>query len=108
MVRTNKPVIAGWLDIVAGIIWLFFVVLLILILIGFSVGFGTPSGVTQGRLWLVSITFALPGILAIAGGLFSIRRRNWMLALIGSICVVPLGLGIIAVVLLAQSRNAFN
>ena len=108
MVRTNKPLNAGWLDIVAGVIWLFFVAFLILILIGFSVGFGAPTGIMQVRLWLVCIAFALPGVLGIAGGLFSLRRRNWTLALIGSIFVVPLGLGIVAVVLLAQSRNEFN
>jgi hypothetical protein len=31
-----------------------------------------------------------------------------VLAIIGSICAVPLGLGIIATVLIVQSRNMFN
>jgi hypothetical protein len=31
-----------------------------------------------------------------------------VLAIIGSICAVPLGLGIIAIVLIIQSRNVFN
>ena len=36
-----------------------------------------------------------------------IKTRGWTLALIGSICTIPLGLGIVAVVLLVQSKNDF-
>jgi len=108
IVRTNKPTIAGWLDIVAGIIWLLFVAFVILLVIGFAVGFGNYNEFSQARIWVIFIAFALPGILAIVGGVFSQRRRIWILALIGSVCAVPLGLGIIAVILLIQSRNEFT
>jgi hypothetical protein len=108
MVITNKPTIVGWLDIVAGIIGLLFVAFIILIVIGFAVGFGNYNEFSQARIWVIFIAFALPGILAIIGGISSIKRRNWTLVLIGSICAIPLGLGIIGVVLLVQSRKEFN
>jgi hypothetical protein len=49
----------------------------------------------------------IPGVLYIIAGVLSLKRRGWILALIGSICTIPLGLGIIAVVLLALSKNDF-
>ena len=77
IVRTNKPIIDGWLDIAAGIIWLLFVAFIILFVIGFAVGFGNYNEFSQARIWVIFIAFALPGILAIVGGVFSLRRRTW-------------------------------
>jgi hypothetical protein len=108
IVRTNKPIIAGWLDIAAGIIWLLLVAFIILLAIGFAVGFGNYNEFSQARIWLVFFGFALPGILAIVGGVFSLKRRIWILALIGSVCAMPLALGIISIVLLVLSRNEFT
>jgi hypothetical protein len=107
-IRTKNPLIAGWLDIAAGIIGLLFVAFLTILAIGFAVGFGNPIELSQARIWLMLFVLAVPGILAIVGGVFSLRRRAWILSLIGSICAVPLGLGIIAVVLQVLSRNEFN
>ena len=107
MANNNKPLIAGWLDIVAGIIWLFMVAFLDLVILGFSVGFGTPRGANVLHLWIIIIALALPGVLSIIGGVLSLKHRGWTLALIGSICTIPLGLGIVAVVLLVQSKNDF-
>jgi hypothetical protein len=50
---------------------------------------------------------ALPGILAIIGGIFSLKRRSWLLALIGSIGMIPVGFGIASVILLVRSKNEF-
>lgn len=108
MSKTIKPTIAGWLDIAAGIIWLFVLVFSVLIVVGLAVGFSTTTGFHWFRIWLLFIGLALPAILAILGGAFSIARRRWGLALIGSVCALPLGLGIIALVLLLQSRKAFT
>ena len=105
MDNKSKSVWAGWLDITAGIIWLLGDAFLFLIIIGLSVGFGAPH---IFNLLLILTIPALPGILAILGGMFSLKRTNWVLAIIGSICAVPLGLGIIATVLIIQSRNMFN
>jgi hypothetical protein len=108
VVRTNKPTIAGWLDIAAGIIWLLFDAFLTLFVIGLVVGFGGSVGAIHAHAWVALAAFALPGILAIVGGVFSLRRRIWILALIGSVCAMPFALGIISVVLLIQSRNEFT
>lgn len=58
------------------------------------------------------------GLIAIAGGIFAIRRKVWGVALAGAICAIvpphPWGyltwtpvLGILAVVLVALSKNEF-
>jgi hypothetical protein len=105
MANKSKSVWAGWLDISAGIIWLFGDAFLFLIIIGLSVGFGAPH---IFNILLILAIPALAGILAILGGVHSLKRTNSVLAIIGSTCAVPLGLGIIALVLIIQSRNVFN
>jgi hypothetical protein len=105
MANKSKSVWTGWLDISAGIIWLLGDAFLFLIIIGLSVGFGAPH---IFNIMLILGIPALAGILAILGGIRSLKRTNWVLAIIGSICAVPLGLGIIATVLIIQSRKVFN
>ena len=105
--RTPKPVVAGWLNIVAGIFWLLAIGALTLAILGFSVGFGMPQGAALVWLWAMLLALSLPGLLAIAGGISSLKRRRWLLALIGSIGVIPAGLGIAAVILLIRSKNEF-
>ena len=90
MLRTSKPLIAGWLEIAAGIIWFLVLIFLIVIILGLSVGFGTTQGFHWLRISLLFTGIALPAILAMLGGIFSITRKSWVMALIGSICAVPL------------------
>jgi hypothetical protein len=104
MANKSKSVWAGWLDISAGIMWLLGDAFLFLIIIGLSAGSGAPH---VFNILLVLAIPALAGILAILGGVRSLKRTNWVLAIIGSICAVPLGLGIIALLLIIQSRNEF-
>jgi hypothetical protein len=105
MANKSKSVWAGWLDISAGIIGLLGDAFLFLIIIGLSVGFGAPH---IFNILLILAIPALASILAILGGACSLKRTNWVLAIIGSICAVPLGLGIITTALVIQSRNEFN
>jgi len=105
--RTSKPVVAGWLNIAAGVFWLMAVGVLTLVILGFSVGFGMPRGAALVRLWAMLLALSLPGILAIAGGISSLKRHRWLLALIGSIGVIPSGAGIASVILLVKSKNEF-
>ena len=77
---------------------------LILGILGFSVGFGMPQGAALVRLWAILLALSLPGLLAIAGGISSLKRRRWLLALIG---VIPAGLGIASVILMVVSKNEF-
>ncbi len=107
MMKTSKPVVAGWLNIVAGVVWLLAVGGLILVILGFSVGFGLPQGAVLLRFWAILLALSLPGLLAITGGISSLKRRRWLLALIGSIGVIPTGLGIASVILLVKSKNEF-
>ena len=105
MANNIKSVWAGWLDISAGIIWLLGDAFLFLIILGLSAGFGAPH---VFNILLILAIPALAGILAILGGVSSLKRTNWVLAIIGSICALPLGLGIITTVLIIQSRKVFN
>src|SRR4030042_752398 len=71
------------------------------------VGFGT-SGAIEIPIVVVAIPLLVIGAVAVIGGISSIRRRNWGLALAGSICAViffPLGLP--SIVLLALSKREF-
>lgn len=108
MGKTVKPVIAGWLDIVSGIAWLLAAGFATLVAIGFSVGFGAPQGINLLRFWTVLVVLAAVGLMDIAGGICSICRRRWFLALAGSITAIPVGLGIAAVILTVLSKNEFR
>jgi hypothetical protein len=104
---TSKPIVAGWLDILAGVLWLLAVGWSALIILGFSVGFGMPQGAAATRLWAIFSALALPAFLVIAGGISSLKRLRWLPAFIGSIIIIPTGFGIASVILLARSKNEF-
>ena len=61
-------------------------------------------------LWTLTIPLALLGILSILGGIYALQRRNWGLALAGSIAAaMPSSLlGIAAIVLIALSKKDFE
>ena len=104
---TWKPIAAGILSIMAGLLWIIGELFISLVLGGLSIILDV--GILPAfLLWLIGAAIAVPGILAIVGGIFSLRRRQWALALIGSVCAIPLGLGIAATILLALSRREFT
>ena len=76
-----------------------------LAILGFSVGFGAPEGAAAIRLWSILSSLTLPGLLAITGGISSLKRRRWLLAQIGSIGIIPTGFGIASVILLMLSKS---
>jgi len=83
MERTWKPIAAGILCIVAGIIVLIPVMV-----------FGRWSPIIGGIGLIVFaplIPLILFGILPIVGGIYALRRRRWGLALAGSICCPLVG-----------------
>ena len=108
MNKTWKTTVAGVLDIISGVLWIIGSVLFVLVLTGFSVGFGTPAGFTLVRLWFVVGALIIVGIMDIAGGILSLRRKKWIFALIGSTCAIPAGLGIITTLLIPRSRREFE
>ncbi len=84
---TWMPLVAGILDLVAGIPALIFGIFLAtgLGIFGALIGgfAGVPGvGAILGAIAVPVIIFA---IIAIVGGVFAIRRRTWWLALVGSI-----------------------
>ncbi|MGA2670482.1 MAG: hypothetical protein ABSF21_03570 [Dehalococcoidia bacterium] len=70
MGRTWKPTTAGILCIIAGVIG----VIPGIVVVASTDMFGAPS--------------IVPGIIAIIGGIYSLKRRGWGLALAGSICAL--------------------
>ena len=113
MEKTWKPTVAGIIDIISGAIgimsglvlgligslWEYFVV----------AGF---KGILMGPMifWIVGSIFIIFGILAVVGGVYTLRRNAWGLALAGSIfaflsCRV---LGLATIVLTALSKNEFE
>ena len=71
--------------------------------------FGYP-GLGEMFVMGAGISLITVGIIAIVGGVMAIRRRNWGLALAGSILAVP-GIppaGVVALILVAMSRKEFS
>ena len=99
------PKIAGVFSIISGAIAIIGAVPIGWIVSG-VVGFGT-SGAIEIPIVVVAIPLLIIGTVAVFGGISSIHRRNWGLALAGSICAViffPLGLPAIALIVLSKTE----
>ena len=92
MKRTWKPITAGILAIIAGVI---------------GIGWGV----------IVGAGFIVLGILALIGGIHALRRRLWGLALSGAICAAALFphvgrtalvLGVPAIIFVTLSKKEFK
>ena len=121
METTWKPVIAGILNIVLGIIALFGMFIIIGLMVAFGGGVLTIvrivefmplwlSGMVQGVLIILAILLAVSSSLPLIGGIYAIQRKSWSVALAGSIVAILLAapLGIISTVLVALSKNEFE
>jgi len=121
MEKTWKPVVAGILDIISGIPSLIGVLYMIIaIVVTGSAALHIPGMVIPGMpaipefvpiiLSIIAGALAFVGILAIVGGIFALQRKNWGLALAGSIAAfLPWSLlGIAAIILTALSKNEFE
>lgn len=118
MQKTWMPTTAGILDIISGSFGaLCGAVLLVLgTADGSSVAFydvGMPQ-LAPAAILALFLTLAIPlvviGILAIVGGIYALRRKNWGLALAGSIAAFFPSwlLGIAAIILTALSKDEFE
>ena len=104
MHKTWKPITAGILNIIAGAAGLFFGVFAILRARHFERVLAHLGRDFIGFVWVTL------GILAIAGGICALRRKNWGFALAGAICAIFLPgwlPGILATVFLSISKNEF-
>ncbi len=118
---TWKPTAAGVINIVIGILNLFgmFIIMVILVAIGGGlmalsrIAELMPlwlSGIIQGFMVIAALLTAVFSALPLIGGINALQRKNWGLALAGSIVAIfsttlP---GIAATVLVALSRKEFE
>ena len=69
-----------------------------------------PIAIGASVLITLAIFLLIVSILAIVGGIYALRRKNWGMALTGSIaalvCMAPLGIA--AIVLVALSKEDFE
>ena len=110
MEKSWKSLTAGILDIVSGVGMLFVCFWLVLAGGIVSIVGGDVPAWVSGLLFGLAIPFAVLAILAVIGGIFSIRRKLWGMALTGSIaaffcCFL---FGIISIILVAISRSEFQ
>jgi len=121
METTWKPIVAGILNIIVGIfnlIGMLFIIIVILavgggILAISSIAHLMPiwlSGIVQGVTVIMAILLAIFSALPLIGGIYAVQRKNWGLALAGSIvailCSTPVG--IVSTVLVSLSKNEFE
>jgi hypothetical protein len=108
--RAAKPTAAGIINIIGG-------ASCILGALGMGAAaavFGTLSSfpfLVPGIFFsILAIPVAILGVLAIVGGVYSLQRRKWGLALVGSIAALLIShvLGIIAIILIALSKDEFT
>jgi len=118
MNKTWMTTTAGILNIVAGSFRLILVLLVALVLAVFTIFNGGdlaccqqfPIVITASVVTTLAIFSLIISILAIVGGIYALKRKNWGMALAGSIaaffCSFPLGIA--AIVLTALSKNEFE
>ncbi|MGA2367858.1 MAG: hypothetical protein ABSF74_04725 [Dehalococcoidia bacterium] len=72
--------------------------------------FGMYPPIPAGFHPWMGIALVVISILAVIGGVFALRAKNWGLALAGSICAVISGrlLGVVALILTALGKKDFN
>ena len=107
--KTWKPTVAGSCNIAIGLT-------ILAILLMFAVSPIAREQFKDGVLpfGLSMLVMVVPGLvigtLAIIGGIFAIQRKKWRWALAGSIgaSLVPVLLGILAIILLVVSKDEFR
>ena len=116
MEKTGKPITAGILDIISGILSFFWVISLF---IGWAIltevwvvpgGVGYIPGFVPGITMGWAIISIIITAVNLVGGIYAIKRKQWGWALAGSILAIIsfLPLGIAATVLVAQSKDEFK
>lgn len=113
MEKTWMSVTAGILDIICGSFAI--LVVLCLMIAGGITGVMMPMmprfpELVPALLWGLSIPAAIIAILAITGGICALQRKNWGLALAGSIAAFFPSwlLGIAAIVLVILGKDEFK
>ena len=121
METTWKPIVAGILNIIVGIFNLLGILVIIVVLVAIGSGILALSsimnlvpiwlsGIAQGLLLIIAIILAIFSAIPLVGGIYAVQRKNWGLALAGSIVAIlsSMPLGIASTVLVALSKNEFE
>ena len=116
MGRTPMPIVAGILDIISGVLSLlaFLGLLIASITTGWVAvdlaGWIPGMGIAVTVVVVLTVVSFIVGSLALVGGIYALQRKNWGLALTGSVfALVPLfALGLAAIILTAISKNEFE
>jgi uncharacterized membrane protein HdeD (DUF308 family) len=109
--KTALPVVAAILTLVSGVgrLLLIFVVLIIGLIFA-----AAPR--VSGRVYpvfifaFIGLFMLVTGVLAVVGGVYNLKRKNWALSLAGAIAsLLPFTLlGLASIILLAMSKNEFE
>jgi hypothetical protein len=121
METTWKPVTAGIINITVGILnvlGMFVVIMLIAAIGGGLLAIGRiaelipiwMSGVVQGLMIIIALIIGILGVLPLIGGIYAVQRKNWRLALTGSIVAILslLPAGITSTVLIVLAKDEFE
>jgi len=121
METTWKPIVAGILNIIVGIFNLLGMFVIVLVLVGIGSGILALStvtnlmplwlsGIIQSLLIIIAILLAVFSALPLIGGIYAVQRKNWGLALAGSIVAIlsSTPLGIASTILVALAKNEFE
>ena len=121
METTWKPVVAGILDIIVGVFNLIGMFLIIIVIVAIGSGMLALSafiniipmwlsGILQGVLIIIAVLLGVFSALPLIGGIYAVQRKNWGLALAGSIVAIlsSTPLGIVSTVLVALAKNEFE
>ena len=107
---TWRPKTAGILSIIAGAIGLISSPIMIAFGSIAMLDITMEGGWGGFYLFQAGFLFIIIGIIAITGGIFTLRRKKWWIALAGSvsaiICFFPLGIP--SVIFTAQSKREFT
>lgn len=121
MEMTWKPIVAGILNIIVGTVNLLGMLFIVVILVAIGSGILALSGVmnlmpmwlsgiAQGLLLIIAILLAVFSAIPLVGGIYAVQRKNWGLALAGSIVAIlsSIPIGVASTVLVALAKNEFE
>jgi uncharacterized membrane protein len=108
MKRTSSPAIAGVINIVIGSLNLLLVLGVIIIIAWVSSDYYFDE-ITMPFLWVVFIVLLIFSVPSIIGGVYALQRKNWVMALIGSITSFLSWniIGLIPLILVIVSKDEF-
>jgi hypothetical protein len=101
---SGSPVAAGVLILLGSLVY---IVLGGIVAAGSTIAEEWTSGDSAWGVACGLVGLAL-GIISLLGGIFAIQKKYWALALIGGILTIPTILGLIGLILVAISRDAFE